>query len=167
MLNKHLLFDFTGENPAPAWQPIDGTELNDLSNSRCQLLPEGGMHFSGIVLPETINSRVSARSPLGQYNVSDCSQLWLRLRGDGKSYKLNLRTNSAQNDISYQLAFTTAKGRLIDLQLPLSEFRPVKHGRPCPGNASLDPADIKSIGLLISERQTGSFEMALFRISAA
>ena len=53
------------------------------------------------------------------------------------------------------------------LQLPLANFRATFRGREVPGAPALDPACIRQVGLMIAERQSGAFALAIRRISLA
>ncbi len=161
------LFDFTGENPAAAWQPINDVVMGGCSHSESRLLQDGGMLFSGEVSLENNGGFASVHSRPGKYCLDDKQILLLRLHGDGKSYKLNLRSNLNVDGVVYQLAFTTAKNRTIELPLPLNEFRPFRHGWPQPEAGPLDLTNIRSFGLLISQRQTGPFALTLYSIGAS
>ncbi len=166
MGNPQILFDFTGTQPVPIWQPINDVVMGGCSNSQAELLESGGMRFSGHVSLENNGGFASLRSATGAYNLADKETLLLRLQGDGKSYKLNLRSTMNIDGVVYQLAFTTAKDRAIELPLPLSDFRPYHHGWPRPEAGPLDRSQICSFGLLISQHQAGPFALTLYQIKA-
>ena len=85
----------------------------------------------------------------------------LELRGDGKRYKLNLRTDDAFDGLSYQAAFETTAGTWTVLRLQLAAFRATLRGRAVAGAPPLDTVAVRQIGLVITDRQSGSFALAL------
>lgn len=88
----------------------------------------------------------------------------LKVRGDGKRYKLNLRTDNAFDGVNYQAAFETSAGTWTLVRLPLSAFIPTFGGRSVPGAPQLDAARAHQIGLMIADRQAGSFALAVCSI---
>jgi hypothetical protein len=52
------------------------------------------------------------------------------------------------------------------VRLPFSYFRPVFRGREVRGHPDLDPAEIRTFGLLIAGEQAGAFRLELEWIRA-
>jgi hypothetical protein len=73
------------------------------------------------------------------------------------------------DDVSaiYQASFTTKSGQWEQHRLPLKEFLPSYRGRVLHGQPPLDPAQMHSIGLLISDQQEGSFRLEIAWIRLA
>ena len=57
-------------------------------------------------------------------DLSGCDAAVLRVRGDGRRYKLNLRTSSHFDGVVYQAAFATRNGAWLTVELPLADFAP-------------------------------------------
>jgi hypothetical protein len=91
----------------------------------------------------------------------------LEARGDGRRYKLNLRTDDSFDGINYQAAFTPAADGWSLLRLPIADFRPRFRGRTLDAAPPLDPARVRQVGLMIADRQPGPFTLALRSIVAA
>jgi len=89
----------------------------------------------------------------------------LRVRGDGKTYKFTIRTGDGFDGIQYQQRFTATAGTWNDVRLPVSGFVATFRGRKVPFAPSLDPAKVRAIGLMISDKQAGSFELLVDRIA--
>ena len=47
------------------------------------------------------------------------------------------------------------------MRLPISGFRATFRGRSVPGAPPLDPARVRQMGLMIADRQVGSFALAV------
>jgi hypothetical protein len=85
----------------------------------------------------------------------------LETRGDGKRYKLNLRTDDAFDGVNYQAAFQASEGTWTLVRLPLSGFLPTFRGRRVPDALPLDRARVRQVGLMIADGQAGAFALAL------
>jgi hypothetical protein len=107
----------------------------------------------------------SVRSRPMDLGVPGAVACLLEVRSEGKRFKLNLRTDDAFDGVNYQAAFETPAGRWAQMRLPLSDFRPTFRGRNVPGAPPLDPARVRQFGLMIADRQAGSFALALRSIN--
>jgi hypothetical protein len=90
----------------------------------------------------------------------------LEVRGDGKRYKLNLRTDDAFDGVNYQVAFETPRDQWTTVRLPVAGFRATFRGRIMATAPPLDPARVRQVGLMIADRQAGSFSLAVRSIGA-
>lgn len=157
------IFDFR-EDFDP-WRSIDDGVMGGLSQS--SMTPEEGRaRFEGIVSLQNDGGFASVRSRPETHDLSAFDGIALRVRGDGKTYAIRLRTSAAFDGVSYQTTARTVAGEWAELRLPFSEFRPVFRGREVAGSPILDPAEIKTFGLLIAERQAGAFRLELEWIRA-
>lgn len=117
--------------------------------------------FEGFVSLESGGGFASVRSRPQDLGMPGASDYVLELRGDGKRYKLNLRTDDAFDGLSYQAAFETTAGTWTVLRLQLAAFRATLRGRAVAGAPPLDTVAVRQIGLVITDRQSGSFALAL------
>ena len=143
---------------AATWHDISDPVMGGISSS--EMVEEDGVGvFKGVVSIEHSGGFASVRSAEGHYNLSGYDGLTLRARGDGKRYGLRLRTSEAFDGVNYQVDFTPAPGVWLDMNLPFAGFQPVFRGRPVAGHPPLDPATIKTFGLIIAARQGGPFRL--------
>lgn len=108
----------------------------------------------------------SIRSPEGQYDLGGCRQLCIRVKGDGQRYKLGIRIDNYFDGVSYLAGFETLKDEWQEVCLPIEAFQPTHHGRQLAKAARLDPIQVKSLGILISDQQEGPFRLDLAWIKA-
>jgi NADH dehydrogenase [ubiquinone] 1 alpha subcomplex assembly factor 1 len=89
----------------------------------------------------------------------------LRVQGDGRTYKVGVRTDAAFDGVQYQARFATQAGEWLDVEWPVTAFQPTFRGRAVAAPA-LDPARIRVFGFLIAERQAGPFRLVVESIRA-
>ncbi len=104
-----MVLDFTAAEK-PVWEAIDDRIMGGSSQSTPEYLSDTGLRFSGTVSLENDGGFASIRSDAGEYDLSQSSGLKLRVLGDGKTYKLSLRTDVFYDGVSYQAEFTTKAG---------------------------------------------------------
>lgn len=154
-----LIFDFTTPQAVTAWHAIDDRIMGGTSQSQADYIDGGGLCFSGSVSLENQGGFASIRSADADHDLGGFLGLALHLRGDGKTYKLSLRTDDFFDGISYQSAFSTRQDGWHDIALPFSDFKPTHHGLQLSTIAPLDASRVRSFGLFIADRQQGPFRL--------
>ena len=165
--SEKILFDFQTATHYPAWQIVNDDVMGGLSTSRFQFLTNGGAVFSGAVSLENNGGFASVRSSPVRENLRGLDAFVLRVRGDGRRYKLTLRTESGFDTPIYQCAFPTQRGEWQEHRLLFKDFVPTFRGRVLTHVPPLDPVKVTSVGFLISEKQEGPFQLELSWIKAA
>jgi NADH dehydrogenase [ubiquinone] 1 alpha subcomplex assembly factor 1 len=157
--SKNMIFDFTDSQNQTNWEAVDDRIMGGRSQSQPEHIDNVGLRFSGNVSLENNGGFASIRSGSTSIDLSQCSGLKLSLRGDGKSYKLSLRTDLFFDGVSYQTNFSTEQDTWQEVSLPFEAFVPTHHGIKLSTVASMDLTNIKSLGLFIADRQEGSFQL--------
>jgi len=163
--SRRLLVDFSLPLALNTWSVVDDVVMGGVSRSRLEPCP-GGAAFTGIVSLDRGGGFASARTRPDSWSTAGARAFVLRARGDGKRYKLTVRTDDGFDGVQYQAGFTTHRDEWQDVQLPLSAFVPTFRGREVPGAPPLDPARIRAFGLLISDRQAGPFRLEIATLAA-
>jgi hypothetical protein len=161
---NRLVIDFLDPAQVLQWNPVNDRVMGGVSTSQATATAEG-MAFSGVVSLDNNGGFASIRTLPCEYGLDGVVALVLRVRGDGKAYKFGIRTDEAYDGVQYQMRFATQAGEWQDIRLPLNEFQPTFRGRIVQA-PSLDPARIRVFGLLISDRQAGSFRLVVESIKA-
>ena len=161
-----LVLDFTAGSQDIQWEAIDDRIMGGCSQSRPEYLRGTGLRFSGTVSLDNNGGFASIRSSQGCFDLSGYSGLKIRVSGDGRTYKLSLRTALYYDGISYQASFATVAGKSQEITLPFEEFAPTHHGITLTTVPAMDPANVKSFGLFIADRQAGPFKLDIARLSA-
>lgn len=141
-------------------RPGDG----GVSASRVVATPEG-LEFSGVVSLANNGGFASIRARPRAHDLAGTTALLVRVRGDGQTYKLALRTDEAFDGVQYQAQFATRAGEWIEVVMPMTDFQPTFRGRRVETPA-LDPGRIRGFGLLIADRQAGPFRLVVESIRA-
>ena len=160
------LIDFRFPGQTAHWRAVDDRVMGGVSRSRFEETEEGTAAFRGEVSLENGGGFASVRCDFTPRNLGFWRGLALRVRGDGRAYKLRLRDHVAAGGADYQARFGTVPGAWITVRLPFESFAPTSRGKPVPGAGPLDLASVTTIGLLVSEQQAGCFELELGWIGA-
>jgi len=150
-----------------SWQIMNDTVMGGLSESTLKITGNGTALFTGRVSLENFGGFCSASFHGAQvYDLSTCHGIVIRVRADGKNYKLLVKTDSRSNGFSYQFSFATKQGSWMTVRAPFQEFTARFRGAPVPDAPPLDRSRVHSFGFLIGERQAGPFTLEIESIKA-
>jgi len=155
---EEMIVDFTGGGRP--WRNIDDAVMGGRSSSD-MVVENGAAVFRGEVSLRNNGGFASVRSDPQDHDLSRFDGLVLRVRGDGKRYRLRLRTTRTFDGVSYQASLEPAASTWQEVAIPFTAFEPVFRGRRVPNHPKLDPAEIQTFGLLIADRQEGPFRLEL------
>ena len=147
-----------------AWHDIGDPIMGGVSRGEMLVTGQVGV-FTGLLSLDHGGGFASVRSSEGRYDLATFDGLVVRARADGKRYGLRLRTAAAFDGVNYQVDLAPDR-TWQDLWCPFRDFRPVFRGRPAVGHPPLDPANIKTFGLIIAHRQAGPFRLEIESIAA-
>lgn len=153
------LFRFDSAASVTDWYAIDDAVMGGVSRSRLRHDAAGHAVFEGVLSLDNRGGFASVRSRPRDLGAAGAVAYLLEARGDGRRYKLNLRTDDAFDGVNYQAEFEPPAGAWASVRLPLDAFAPTFRGRHVPGAPPLDPARLRQVGLLIADRQAGSFSL--------
>lgn len=156
------LFDFRTPDPAPPWSPIDDVVMGGRSASRARRTEEGTLEFSGTVSLANGGGFASIRSDGGPWDLGGGTGLRIRYRGDGRTYRLRLRTHAGPDGVVYQAelpARPVDDGAWTTCEIPFGAFEPAFRGRPVPEAGPLDATRVISFGLLVGDGREGPFRL--------
>lgn len=161
-----MLFDFTNETTSTDWLPVNDSVMGGISNSALEVHPEGIAHFSGTVSIENNGGFASIRTLVEGNRMDGYSGIRMRIKGDGNTYSLRLRTNRQFDGVSFRSMFETKEGEWLDIDVPFDSFSPTFRGRTLRNIGPLEPASVRQMGILISSKQTGPFSLYIDWIAA-
>ncbi len=160
------LFNFANIHQGQEWVAVDDRVMGGISQSRLVYQGDGAADFCGEVSAEYGGGFASVRSGKLERSLRGFSGIALRVKGDGKGYSLIARTKSSPPELYYQAKFHPERGVWRTIRIPFTIFVPKSRGQSVETAPSLDPAKIISLGLMISNRQTGPFHLSISWIHA-
>ena len=161
-----LLFDFAYERSTDGWLAINDVVMGGVSSGKLEATGFATAVFSGCVSLENNGGFASARSRLATCDLRGCSGLELHVSGDDRRYKINVKTATDPDGILYAAAFEARGQDWQIIRIPFSQFLPTQRGRIVYDAPPLDLAAVSSVGLMVSDRQTGPFRLEIARIEA-
>lgn len=162
----NLIHRFDTPASTQLWQAINDGVMGGVSVGQLRFDSAGFAVFEGNVSFENNGGFASVRASGLALGAADTVAYVLTVCGDGRAYKLNLRTDTGLDGVTYQAAFTSAPDRWTQIVLPLLMFEPRFRGRLVQDAPALRPEAVKQIGLLISDRQAGVFRLMVKTIQA-
>ena len=148
------------DRDALPWNSINDGVMGGLSSGGMRL--EGGIAiFGGTLSLENNGGFSSIRSIPAEHNLAGKAGLVLRVRGDGRTYGLRLRTNDRFDGPSYQAALPTVAGEWTEVTVPFDQFQAVFRGRKVPRFPELSPEKIRTFGLILADKQPGEFRLEM------
>jgi NADH dehydrogenase [ubiquinone] 1 alpha subcomplex assembly factor 1 len=155
------LLDFSRSEVAQTFRVINDGVMGGVSTSRLRST-DGAMVFEGAVSLENNGGFASFRGPVRF--PAESAALLVTVRGDGQRYKLTLKLDDSTSTPQYQSAFVAPR----DWQT--LRFKPADFAASFRGRAvdapRVDLGAVRYIGLLISDRQSGTFRVELKDVQA-
>ncbi len=161
------IFAFDAASDARPWSATNDGVMGGVSEGGSEITDEGVLRFSGNVSLENNGGFSSIRSAEVERDLSDYDGVLIRIRGDGKHYAMNIRTDVRFRAGSYRVKFDTKAGEWLEVFLRFSDFRATSFGVELPEAPPLDTRKIRSFGFLISDKQAGPFRLDVDWIKAA
>ena len=152
------LFSFAADEPS--WYTVDDDVMGGVSSSDVAIIESNQLYFSGTMSLDNNGGFSSVRSNWQLTDLSGNDGVLLRVLGDGKVYRLRIRTDAAGRGISYNALFQTEADKWTTVFIPFAEMVPTYRGFIM-DVGPLDPATIGSFGFMLSDKQPGEFELVV------
>lgn len=174
-----VIFDFSQPSPEikSTWGAVDDVVMGGVSASNLRLV-SGVALFSGNVSTANSGGFASVRNrnfepPL---DLSDYEGIQLRVKGDGKRYKIIMRSEGKWDGISYCYSFDTIYNYDLTISIPFADLRPVFRAKTLTDVGAFDASKVYSIQLMLSKFEydgelnpkfeAGSFQLQIESIKA-
>lgn len=164
--NSYVIFDFSDPQTTSLWKPLNDVIMGGRSAGTMKQASPTSAVFTGVVSLEQGGGFASVRALPAEYNLEGLSGLILSLRGDGKSYKINLTDNQGPRDVLHQDRFETRQNEWVEIRIPFTDLVPTFRGRRIQNHKPLDTGSVRTFGLMISEKQAGEFSLEVAFIAA-
>ncbi|MCW3173157.1 CIA30 family protein [Shewanella subflava] len=139
------------------------TVMGGLSSSRVSINNDA-ITFTGLVSLDNNGGFASTQfSVINQIHAAN--RCTLRVKGDGKRYQLRLKTAALQFGEAFIAEFTTLEGEISEHIFTVDDFHIGFRGRTIQNGPALDFAKVEKVGILIADKQQGSFSIDLHTIA--
>jgi monofunctional biosynthetic peptidoglycan transglycosylase len=149
---------------SPQWRVVNDTVMGGVSSSSATPLERGVVRFAGLLSLENNGGFASIRADSSEFAFSEDGDLILQVRGDGRTYTVDLRTGERQGAFSYKQAFRTRAGEIMQIRLPLRDFQPTAFGRSMPLAGPLNPSRVMSFGFMLADKKSGPFRLDVLSV---
>lgn len=158
---RKSLFEFSAANEAAAFRPLNDTVMGGRSRSRMTETGSGVAVFAGEVSLENNGGFASVRTQLADAQLAGMAGIALRVRGDGRTYRLTAQRDRA----TYDIDFSTRAGEWQEIKLPFAGLRRNIRGYR-PGTPPPQADQITGMGILIGDKRQGPFRLEIDWIRA-
>lgn len=161
MMTIQRIIDFAEHERGRHWTIVNDGVMGGVSTSDLRVAEDGYGEFSGVLSLENSGGFASTRTHIPIGALAGCDGIVVRVQGDGKIYRLRLRTNDVSDGIAYQQEFHAPTGAWQEIILPLDRFFASYRGQPLPDAGPVDASRVEQIGFLIANRQSGPFKLRI------
>lgn len=152
--SSQLIFDFRQPNTeiGEVWGALDDVVMGGVSQSGFSLASASAL-FSGTVSTENSGGFASVRTRNFEpaIDLSDCTGIELRLKGDGSRYKFMLRSETRWDGIAYCASFDTIANEWTTVRIEFADLIPVFRAKTVREAGAIDASKIRSMQLMLSK----------------
>ncbi len=160
------IFDFASPETSGKWMVVNDTVMGGVSGSTLVPSGEDTAIFKGTLSLENNGGFASVRSYSQDLELDDYASFRLRIRGDGRRYKLRVRTAGSLDGPAYEAEFETAGGEWTTVTIPFRDMVATFRGRILRNLPAVEGTEIQQIGLMIADKREGPFELEVDWIKA-
>ena len=148
------------------WRAVNDGVMGGLSS--------GGPDFTGeaLLFSGTINTNgggfSSIRHPMTPGDLRGADGLVLRVRGDGRPYRLTFRTSQSWRgrSVSWQVPIPVMEpGEWAEVYAPFEQAEASIFGRPV-NAGTFDPVDVREMGIILADGRDGPFRLEVAGVKA-
>ena len=152
-----VLFDGSQPQTRLSWTNVNDGVMGGVSTGKHGFTPTGELRFFGNLSLANNGGFASVRSRGPRLGLLQDEELWLRVRGDGRVYNLDLRVPSNRMAFTYRVTLKTKANQWTEFRVPMSLFRATSFGRVVSNAGPVNAANVNSIGFTISDKKQGPF----------
>lgn len=159
------LATFSAPNSAEVWKSVNDGVMGGISTGGVTRTKEGTLLFTGNLSLENNGGFASIRTREVVKDLSAMSHIVVNLRGDGRTYWVELRTAGQMGASSYRANLPTTDGEWREVRVPLTDFKLQAFGRALPIKP-LNPAAVASMGFTLADKKAGPFSLEIKSVTA-
>ena len=164
LINGEVIMEDFDKNNLLNWNIVNDTVMGGRSQATLKLINDKHANFSGYLSLDN-NGGFSSIRAYYPPDLTNIQSILIRVRGDGRKYSFRVRGNTS-NWASYTHSFDTIEGEWIEKELKIDDFYPVYRGYYLDNMPLLSDIIIKEIGIMISDKIEGSFNIEIDWIKA-
>lgn len=164
--SSERLFDFEFERSVRDWYSIDDRVMGGVSRSSLEHRPGVGGVFRGELSLDQGGGFASVRCLPAGFDLGGRRGVELRVRGDGRSYQLRMRTDGGFDGPNHCATFEAPADTWTTVRIPFDDFRATRRGRLLEEVEPLAPEKVRTFGLMVADRQAGAFRLEVAWIDA-
>lgn len=160
------LFDFSKERERRNWYVVTDAVIG--GTSRGSLTEGRGKYalFSGSVVSRESGGFVSVWSSDEYMDLSPYRGLAVRLRGDGKTFRVALKMGRGVDAIQYMARVTPPRSGWSVVRVRFRELVPMFQGSLIAKAPPFNPRQVFAVGIMVADGQDGYFELLIESVSA-
>lgn len=159
------LLDFDDASIVGQWQSVNDGVMGGISEGNFRITDDDTLLFFGNLSLENNGGFASIRTRPANLNLDGYDTIAVRIKGDGRSYYLNLRTFVRRTAASYRAPVQTRRNTWQEVRVPLTYFVYTAYGRRVAA-APIRGRDIRSVGFTLADKQPGPFRLEISSIQA-
>ena len=146
------------------WSIVNDDVMGGVSTSYLSLNDENNLIFNGNLSLKNNGGFASSRMVIANKNLTGVKSIKIKFKGDGNTYKLRL--NQINRRVSYSCDFKSVKDKWDEVNISIKDFKPTWRGYTYNDYPPVDLDKINSLGLQISDKQEGLFQLEIKYIKA-
>ncbi len=158
--------EFTDAAEAKKWFSVNDNVMGGVSEGDFRINDQKNLEFSGTLSLERQGGFASIRTRPADLGLDGSDAIVVRVKGDGRTYYLDLRTSAVLPASSYRAPLKTQKDTWQEIRIPLKEFEFAAFGRRLANADRLSGKDIQSVGFMLADKQAGGFRLEIAWIKA-
>lgn len=155
----NMYVNFESSQTTRQWRAVNDGVMGGLSSGGPRF-ENGHMVFEGVINTNG-GGFSSVRTPLDLGELAEARGLKLRVKSDGRDYKVTLRTDVAYRGrlVSFQVPIPQSqKGKWTEVNVSFDKLSASIFGRPVIG-AAFNPARVRELGIILADGQDGPFRL--------
>jgi NADH dehydrogenase [ubiquinone] 1 alpha subcomplex assembly factor 1 len=154
---KLMLFTATDSSGSLSWRPVNDGVMGGVSSSEAGYSASGHLQFSGKVSLENNGGFASIRTRFAKVDARSYKGFILRVKGDGKRYKINASHRRTRFSPGFLAAFETVEGEWTTVKVPFSKFQRTLWWEFVP----MRWKKLRQVGILIANDTAETFSLEL------
>ena len=160
-----LSVDFSAPGSVAPWRIVNDGVMGGRSDGT-RFHEDDHLVFTGVINTNG-GGFSSIRANVRPGSLEGAEGLMLRLRSEGRAYRMTFRTSERWRgrSVSYQSPIPQTKSEnWTDVRVSFDDMRTSVFGRTVSA-APFDPADVREIGIILADGEDGPFRLELARLS--